>query len=169
MLVFHGLQMDMVLNETMRFIPPVAAVFRDAIDTHQIGSMTIAAGTNVIIPLSVLNHNKEVWGNDAHLFNPGRWDVKNGANHFKNFMPFGGGNRICLGRNLARVEAKLLLSVLLRRFTFSVAPGYMHSPGVGDVVLWPKFGAQLRIKNVDSYTSLETSLCSEKIHDANAN
>jgi cytochrome P450 len=154
MLVFHGLQMDMVLNETMRFIPPVAALSRDAIDAHQIGSVSIAAGTNVIIPLSVLNHNKEIWGNDAHLFNPGRWDVKNRANNnFNNFMPFGGGNRICLGRNLARMEAKLLLSVLLRRFTFSVAPGYMHSPGVGDFVLWPKFGAHLRIKNVDSYTS----------------
>ncbi|KAH9533114.1 hypothetical protein CY35_18G034300 [Sphagnum magellanicum] len=150
----HLKLMDMVLNETMRFIPPVASLSRDAIDAHQIGSVSIAAGTNVIIPLSVLNHNKEVWGNDAHLFNPGRWDVKNRANNnFNNFMPFGGGNRMCLGRNLARMEAKLLLSVLLRRFTFSVAPGYVHSPGVGDLVLWPKFGAQLRIKNVDSYTS----------------
>ncbi len=146
-LSLNGLQMDMVLNETMRLMPPVRAQNRDAIDDHQIGSVKVAAGTSVIIPLAVIHQSKDIWGEDAHLYNPERWS-KSDSHHFSSFMPFGAGNRICLGRNLARMEAKLILSFLLRRFTFSVAPGYRHAPGFGETLLWPKYGVQLRIKNV---------------------
>jgi cytochrome P450 len=165
---------DMVLNETLRLYPPVSAITRDASKVHQLGSVTIAPGTNVIIPMSVLHQSKEIWGDDAHLFKPDRWEVKNfhtngknsadglndataataaaadSVNSFNNFMPFGGGNRICLGRNLARMTVKLLLAMLLRRFSFSVSPSYRHAPGRGGNNLWPKFGMQLLIKNVES-------------------
>jgi cytochrome P450 len=124
--------------------------------------------------MSVLNQSKEIWGQDAHLFKPDRWEVKNlhtnvknsadglndataataaaadSVNSFNNFMPFGGGNRICLGRNLARMTVKLLLAMLLRRFRFSVSPSYCHAPGRGGNNLWPKFGMQLLIKNVEN-------------------
>jgi cytochrome P450 len=139
--------MDQVLNETMRLMPPVRAQNRDAIDDHQIGSVKVLAGTSVIIPLAVIHQSKDIWGEDAHLYNPDRWS-KSDSQHFSSFMPFGAGNRICLGRNLARMEAKLILSFLLRRFTLSVAPGYRHAPGIGETLLWPKYGVQLRIKNV---------------------
>jgi cytochrome P450 len=165
---------DMILNETLRLYPPVSAITRDASKVHQLGSVTIAPGTNVIIPMSVLHQSKEIWGDDAHLFKPDRWEVKNlhtngknsadglndataataaaadSVNSFNNFMPFGGGNRICLGRNLARMTVKLLLAMLLRRFSFSVSPSYCHAPGRGGNNLWPKFGMQLLIKNVES-------------------
>jgi PHYB activation tagged suppressor 1 len=164
----------MILNETLRLYPPVSAITRDASKVHQLGSVTIAPGTNVIIPMSVLHQSKEIWGDDAHLFKPDRWEVKNlhtngknsadglndataataaaadSGNSFNNFMPFGGGNRICLGRNLARMTVKLLLAMLLRRFSFSVSPSYCHAPGRGGNNLWPKFGMQLLIKNVES-------------------
>jgi len=166
---------DMILNETLRLYPPVPAITRDASKVHQLGSVTIAPGTNVIIPMAVLHQSKEIWGQDAHLFKPDRWEVKNlhtngknspdglndataataaaaadSVNSFNNFMPFGGGNRICLGRNLARMTVKLLLAMLLRRFSFSVSPSYCHAPGRGGNNLWPKFGMQLLIKNVES-------------------
>jgi cytochrome P450 len=162
----------MILNETLRLYPPVTAINRDASELHQLGSVTIAPGTNVILPMSVLNQSKEIWGQDAHLFKPDRWDVKNlhtngknstadgldaataatanSVNSLNNFMPFGGGNRMCLGRNLARMAVKLLLSMLLRRFSFSVSPSYCHAPGHGGNNLWPQFGIQLLIKNVEN-------------------
>ncbi len=165
----------MILNETLRLYPPVPAITRDASKVHQLGSVTIAPGTNVIIPMAVLHQSKEIWGQDAHLFKPDRWEVKNlhtngknspdglndataataaaaadSVNSFNNFMPFGAGNRICLGRNLARMTVKLLLAMLLRRFSFSVSPTYCHAPGRGGNNLWPKFGMQLLIKNVES-------------------
>jgi len=158
------LQIDMILNETMRLYPPVVSISRDALQAHQIGLLNIVANTNLIIPISVLHQSEELWGHDAQMFKPERWEVLmttndangnyNGHNNaiinFNTFMPFGGGNRICLGRNLARMTTKLLLSMMLLRFNFSISPSYHHSPGVGDVNLWPKFGVQLFIKNVES-------------------
>jgi PHYB activation tagged suppressor 1 len=73
----------------------------------------------------------------------------NATINFNTFVPFGG-NRICLGWNLACMITKLLLSMMLLHFNFSISPSYHHSPCEHDINLWPEFGVQLLIRNVES-------------------
>ncbi|CAI0463421.1 unnamed protein product [Linum tenue] len=44
------------------------------------------------------------------------------------FMPFGMGPHTCAGFNFATNEAKITIAMILQRFTFSLSPGYVHSP-----------------------------------------
>lgn len=57
-------------------------------------------------------------------FLPERWlepdDMSSEAKTL--FMPFSSGPRVCLGKNLAMMELKLITSVLVRRFNIQVAP-----------------------------------------------
>ena len=44
------------------------------------------------------------------------------------YIPFSGGPRKCVGDQFAMMEAVIALAVILRRFSFSLAPG--HDPGM---------------------------------------
>ena len=53
-----------------------------------------------------LHRRPEVWGPDAEAFRPERWEtVRPGWN----YLPFGGGPRICPGQNLALTETAYVL------------------------------------------------------------
>ncbi|KAM0007805.1 putative 11-oxo-beta-amyrin 30-oxidase [Helianthus debilis subsp. tardiflorus] len=62
-------------------------------------------------------------------------------------MPFGGGPKICIGQNLAIVEAKTAIAKVLQRFSFELSPSYQHSPSVV-FSLPPQFGAQLILQKI---------------------
>ena len=57
--------------------------------------MFVAKGQMVQSQIYALHHNRELWGPDAEEYKPGRWkDLNPGWK----FVPFGGGPRICPGR-----------------------------------------------------------------------
>ncbi|XP_078695694.1 cytochrome P450 2D6-like [Branchiostoma floridae x Branchiostoma belcheri] len=62
---------------------------------------------------------------DPDRFDPGRFlDAEgNAKNKPESFMPFGGGRRVCLGEQLARMELFLFFSTLLQSFTFRTPEG----------------------------------------------
>ncbi|CAO3678528.1 unnamed protein product [Umbelopsis ramanniana] len=66
-----------------------------------------------------------VWGQDARIFRPERWLTDNGD---LKRMPqgqwpaFHAGPRVCLGQNLATLEALLTISLLLKRYKFTLVP-----------------------------------------------
>lgn len=63
-------------------------------------------------------------------FNPGRFsDGISGACSFAQaYIPFGLGPRTCAGQHFAMVELKVILSLILSRFRFSLSRSYRHSP-----------------------------------------
>ncbi|KAG2186344.1 hypothetical protein INT43_002782 [Umbelopsis isabellina] len=66
-----------------------------------------------------------IWGQDARQFNPDRW--LNEAGELKRvsqgqWPAFHAGPRVCLGQNLATLEALLTISLLLKRYKFTLAP-----------------------------------------------
>ncbi|CAA6657559.1 unnamed protein product [Spirodela intermedia] len=93
----------------------------------KLGAIDVAAGTEVVIPVIAVHQDKEVWGEDACQFNPLRFS--DGRRPTGGYFPFGFGPTICVGQNLALVEAKVALAMILQRFSsFSVAPSYVHAP-----------------------------------------
>ncbi|RAL40148.1 hypothetical protein DM860_008288 [Cuscuta australis] len=66
---------------------------------------------------------------------------------------FGHGRGAWLGWNFAKLEAKVVLSMILRRFVFTLSPAYNHSPVRGFTVT-PKHGIRviLQVRREESKT-----------------
>ena len=107
------------------------------------------SGVKVWSLLVTLHTDPESWGLDAHEFNPERsTNGITGACKLPHlYMPFGVGPRVCLGQNLAMVELKILISLILSNFSFSLSPNYKHSTAFG-VVIEPEHGVNLLINKL---------------------
>ncbi|KAI9034168.1 cytochrome P450 [Hyaloraphidium curvatum] len=83
----------------------------------------IKAGQRVRFSTFAMGRLERVWGPDAGEFKPGRWlDEKGGLRRedsFK-FAAFNAGPRICLGMDMAKQEAVVLMCALFRRFRLRV-------------------------------------------------
>ncbi|CAJ1977044.1 unnamed protein product [Sphenostylis stenocarpa] len=125
-------KMKCVMNEVLRLYPPAPNVQRQAREDIKVDDITVPNGTNMWIDVVAMHHDPELWGQDANEFRPERFmdDVNGGCKHKMGYLPFGFGGRMCVGRNLTFMEYKIVLTLLLSRFTFKVSPGYKHSPSI---------------------------------------
>lgn len=136
----------MVLKETLRLYPPALFINRTATRDIKLGELDIPAGTRLDFPIIDIHHDHDVWGTDAEEFNPLRFaDGK--SYHLGAYFPFGIGPTICVGQNLAMVEAKVALAMTLQRFAFTVSPSYVHAPMMA-MTLQPQYGAQVLVQKI---------------------
>ncbi|XP_015694204.2 cytochrome P450 734A6 [Oryza brachyantha] len=137
--------LGMILNETLRLYPPaVATVRRAKADVELGGYLKIPRDTELLIPIMAVHHDARLWGPDAAQFNPARFadGAARAARHPTAFIPFGLGARMCIGQNLAILEAKLTIAIILERFDFRLSPNYVHAPTVL-MLLHPQYGAPI--------------------------
>ncbi len=106
----------MVIQEIMRLYPPAFWLPRTAVEDDEIGGYHIDAGQMIGVSIYNIHHNRSVWA-DPHTFNPERFAPDNGEKrHVLAFMPFGAGQRMCIGRDFAMLEGMLILSMLMQRY-----------------------------------------------------
>ncbi|KAJ0985657.1 hypothetical protein J5N97_004013 [Dioscorea zingiberensis] len=143
--------LGMVLYETLRLYPPAVATIRSARADVDLGGYHIPRGTELLIPIIAVHHDTSLWGSDAAEFNPARFagGVALAAKHPAAFIPFGLGARTCIGQNLALLEAKLTVAILLQRFSFRLAPSYVHAPTVL-MLLYPRYGSPVIFRRLSS-------------------
>ncbi|KAG6539029.1 cytochrome P450 734A6-like [Zingiber officinale] len=136
--------LGMILYETLRLYPPAVATIRRAKVDVDLGHYRVPRGTELMIPIMAVHHDARLWGPDVAQFNPARFadGAARAATHPAAFMPFGLGPRTCIGQNVALLEAKLTLAILLRRFAIRLSPSYVHAPTVL-MLLYPQYGAPL--------------------------
>lgn len=108
---------DRVLHETMRLYPPVYTMFRESTAAVELADYRIPAGTLVMLPQWIVHRSSRHY-DDPETFDPDRWrpERANARPRFA-FFPFGGGPRICIGKQFSLVEAKVVLATLLGAFT----------------------------------------------------
>ncbi|KAJ5553236.1 hypothetical protein N7494_002614 [Penicillium frequentans] len=115
-----------VCNEVFRVYPPAGMTRRVAVHNTSILGQFIPAGTEIVISPRALNVSRELWGDDAAVFNPERWLGPNRANtgggqtNFS-FMTFLHGPRSCIGQGFARGEFASLLAALVGSFAMTLA------------------------------------------------
>lgn len=135
------LQVNWIINETLRLYTPAVMLKRQTSKKNvMIGNLNVPPGTELYLATSSVHHDTDIWGEDANEFNPGRF--KEPRKHVGSFVPFGLGPRICVGQNLALVEAKVVLASIIRRYSFTISPTYVHAPMLF-ITLQPQYGAQL--------------------------
>ncbi|XP_075646980.1 cytochrome P450 714C2-like [Castanea sativa] len=139
--------LTMVIQETLRLYPPAAFVNREALEDITFKDMMIPKGINIQIPIPILQQHYDLWGIDAHKFNPERFahGIVGACKTPQGYMPFGVGARVCAGQHFAMTELKVILSIILSKFFFSLSPTYQHSPAFR-LVIAPEHGVTLRVR-----------------------
>jgi PHYB activation tagged suppressor 1 len=144
------MQMGMIINETLRLYSPVISYDRRVDREVRLGNLIIPAGFELYISSLALHHEPQFWGQDVHLFKPERFSegvAKATNNNITAFLPFGMGPRICPGLNFATIEAKIVLSMILQNYSFTLSPGYVHSP-YENLIVRPQHGVQVMLHSL---------------------
>ncbi|KAI1794335.1 cytochrome P450 [Ganoderma leucocontextum] len=153
--------LDAVCRETLRLYAPVTQVFRETrqdallplskpikgVDGKMIHEIPIPKDTTIVVGILSANTNKAIWGEDAMEWKPERWlsplpeavsDAKI-PGVYSNLMTFLGGGRACIGFKFSQLEMKIVLSLLLAKFTFAPSAkkitwnlSNVRFPSVGD-------------------------------------
>ena len=112
-----------ILEESMRVYPPVPRFDRQALAADRLGEAEIRAGDIVSIWPWLIHRHRALW-DDPDAFDPERWlpDAKAGRHRFQ-YIPFGGGPRLCVGARFATIEALTVLAHWLREWSFAPTPG----------------------------------------------
>ena len=109
-----------VIAESMRLLPPVYAIGREAIGDLELGGYRVRRGYTVLMSQWV-NHRDPEYFPEPQQFRPERWE--NGlAKRLPKFAyyPFGGGQRMCIGSTFASIETPIVLATVGQRYRFTV-------------------------------------------------
>mmetsp|Transcript_20201 Transcript_20201/g.25613 ORF Transcript_20201/g.25613 Transcript_20201/m.25613 type:complete len:369 (-) Transcript_20201:66-1172(-) len=138
--------MGYVLKEVLRVFPPVATVARRTACETTLGEYVIPEDTIIIISPRVLGRDESVW-EDPEEFRPERWENDN--THSFQFIPFLKGPRNCIGQKFAMLEAKVILTMVARKFKFDMsASEYAKVEPVLHVTMRPKEDLWMNISRV---------------------
>jgi cytochrome P450 len=135
--------LDAVITETLRLRHSAGPFMgRRVAQTFRFGPYELPPGLLVGTNAYALHRRPELY-QDPHTWRPERWFGQKPG--FFTYIPFGGGDRHCIGRDFAMYEMKLVLRAMLRQFRF--APS--NAPGEKSMrrgTSWiPKDGAQMLI------------------------
>ncbi|MGE0173228.1 MAG: cytochrome P450 [Oligoflexales bacterium] len=106
---------DAVIEETLRWDPPVIHVTRRVAQNTELAGMSIAEGTIVAPLLASANRDPEKFEE------PDRFDIyRNSREH----LAFGAGVHVCIGAALSRMEARIALRQLAEKVSnLALGPG----------------------------------------------
>jgi cytochrome P450 len=134
-----------ILEEALRLYPPAPRFDREVVETDRLGDHEVGRGDIVSIWPWLIHRHRKYW-DDPDVFDPDRFlpEAKSGRHRFQ-YLPFGGGPRVCVGARFAMTEALTVLAHWLRRWRFSPLPGGEVRVS-GMVTLRPAGGLPLRIE-----------------------
>ncbi|KAL7140288.1 hypothetical protein ABFS83_09G111200 [Erythranthe nasuta] len=102
-----------VITETLRMGNIITGVMRKAMKDVEIKGYLIPKGWCVFAYFRSVHLDDKLY-DFPYQFNPWRWQGKEVSNC--NFTPFGGGQRLCPGLDLARLEASIFLHYFVTQF-----------------------------------------------------
>ena len=98
--------LETAMDELLRYDSPVQVTAREALEDVSVGGMELKKGDTVLCALGAANRDPAVYAD------PDRLDI---TRESVRPLSFGGGVHYCLGAQLARIEAEIAVSTLLRR------------------------------------------------------
>lgn len=135
---------DVATFEMVKDLPYLQAVINEALRYHSTSGIGLPRqipwdsqgihlnghyfppGTVLSVPTYSIHHSTEIWGPDADEFRPERWESLTPRQ--KNaFIPFSHGPRACVGRNVAEMELKLIVSCWARRYDVFLRQDHMDT------------------------------------------
>lgn len=113
--------LEQVLRETERMFPPVPAGFRGVVKDFEFNGYRIPKGWTALYMINGGSHRDPDLFNNPDTFDPDRFSPeRNEAGVPFSLVGFGGGSRVCVGFAFAQLEMKILMSYLLRNYTWEL-------------------------------------------------
>src|SRR5271163_4547529 len=135
-----------VIQEALRLYPPFWMVDRMAVADDRVGDVAIPRGSMVIVYVYGAHHAPRYWQNPENFDTERFTQAKDKLRKPFTYLPFGAGPRGCIGGNYAMLQILMILSDLLRKYDFQLAPGQMIEARPM-VILRPKHGIRMTFTN----------------------
>lgn len=124
-----------VCQETLRIYPITLTTFIRILKSPlQVMGYQFQAGT-VLIPCIYLTHQREDLYPEPKRFKPERFLERQFSQY--EYLPFGGGNRRCIGMAFAQLEMKLVIATILSRFQLVLTDSRPVKPVRRDLTVGP--------------------------------
>lgn len=119
-----------VVKESMRLFPPVYMFGREALRDISIADFTVRKGESVVMSQWIMHRDERFYAEPLQ-FRPERWTPEFERELPKYaYLPFGGGPRVCIGKEVAMLEAVSVLATLARGFRVKLE-------SAGELRPWP--------------------------------
>jgi len=129
--------LDAVIWESLRLRPPLVDIVRQANAPVRLAGRNIPAGTLLLIPPPLIH--REAATEDGDRFDMARF--RGGQPDPHTWLPFGGGERRCLGASLAVLELREILPQIIERFELLPTRSEPERPRLYGTALVPAAGA----------------------------
>ncbi len=136
-----------VVDEALRLYPPAWVISRRSREPDHIGGHEVPAGTIAIISPWLLHRRTESWS-APEQFRPERFLGETGPR--ADYLPFGIGPRLCIGREFALGEMAIVLSRLLTTYRLDVPASWSRPAPEALAAAHPRGGMPLLVTPVNS-------------------
>lgn len=123
------------LKEALRLRGPVFWTWRTATEDDEIDGFAVPAGTTVALNFYAMHRHPALWSS-PEAFDPGRFAP--GHPHATDpsaWLPFGTGQRQCIGLDFAMIEGLLILARVAQRYRLRAVPGREPRPRLGTTIM----------------------------------
>ncbi|HAA1523774.1 cytochrome [Campylobacter sp. BCW_6876] len=133
-----------IFKESLRLYPPVGFFAREAKKDTKVKDKLIKKGSGVVIAPWLIHRHEEFWTN-PHGFNPSRFE---GEYKKDAYLPFGVGERICIGQGFAMQEAILILANILKTYKLELEEGFIPDV-VGRLTVRSANGMRIKFSKIE--------------------
>lgn len=112
--------------------PPFDLLFRECTNDYKIAdtNIIIEKGTQLFFPITAPHYDPKYWCEPAKFlpdrFADDQMSFKNSLD--KPYLTFGDGPRNCIGMRLGKLQAKIGICLLLRKYSFQLGAQHIKNP-----------------------------------------
>jgi len=134
-----------VFEEAMRLYPVALLIPRRMSQAATLGGYDLPAGSRILVSLYNLHRHPQFWP-EPDVFNPDRFVAEaKKKQHRYAYMPFGAGQHVCIGNNLALMIGQLLLTLIYQRYDVRHAEGHQVE-NHATLTLRPRYGMAMTLQ-----------------------
>ncbi|WP_330254710.1 cytochrome P450 [Nocardia sp. NBC_00565] len=140
--------LDLVIKETLRLMPPVPGLARRSVRDTEILGQYIPAGTPIDCAYHINHFLPELWTR-PELFDPERFSEarREDKSHRLAWLPFGAGAHKCIGMHFGTLEVKTIIAALVRAYAWEL-PGDYRMPWGFTTIPFPRDGAPVALRRL---------------------
>ncbi|OUL31079.1 cytochrome P450 [Nostoc sp. 106C] len=146
-------------QETMRLYPPVVVAMRVVRTPFEIMGYEFPVGSQIVADIYSVHHREDLFPNPKQ-FNPERFLSRQFSSY--EYLPFGGGNRRCIGDVFAPFQVKLMLATIVSRYQLELTDNLPINPVRRGAGVAPDKDIYMRVTGyhhqTENYTSIPTPL-----------
>lgn len=132
-----------VVSESLRIEPIVTDVLRTCVEPVRVGPWEVPAGEIIAVMLGAILWDARIFP-EPEKFRPERFLER--SFHAGEFLPFGGGQRRCLGAAFAEAELALAVAAIAQRWELELATDRPERSVRKNITMGPRHGVQVRVR-----------------------